>query len=148
MHVIVYPLMQTPWHEPTVLKSRASSYLMQTRKICPTNQCCDSFITCTSRRSTSPCTESVFSGETACSLLKMAEADYIMRTPLNVINTMLLPKEWAIKESNGEIIYRVHLVRSSKPFPNIGTQAVCTACGSDRCTSVCFIYWVGVEHYC
>lgn len=46
--------MQTPWHELTVLKSRASSYLMQTRKICPTNQCCDSFITCTSHRSTFP----------------------------------------------------------------------------------------------
>lgn len=48
-----------------------------------------------SRCSTSPCTENVFLGKTACWLLKMAEPYHRKKTALDVINITLLPKELA-----------------------------------------------------
>lgn len=77
----------------------------------------------------------------------MAEPYHIKKTALDVINITLLPKELAKRiinklkrERDAVVIYRVYSVQFFKAFPNTETQAVCTACGNDRCASVCFIY--------
>lgn len=40
------------------------------------------------------------------------------------------------------------LIHFQKPVANKKKQAECRSFGNDRYASVCFIYRVGVEHYC